>query len=168
MWLHVWVSRVTSCVGFPLVAIDFTQKKIFSPQFVTRPQVNAWSESHATSWVSYLHHKSSPCESWWPYALQKSRYFIINLSRDLTWPLDKRFMRLYAWFLFIISHHPAKFGGHRSCRRKYIFFFLFHVLSCGSMVGESCDIMGKFSLWQVTILLGLVVTGVVKEKIFCF
>ena len=130
--------------------------------------MNTWSESHATSWVSYLHHKSPPCESWWPYALQKSRYFIIDLSRDLTWPLDKRFMGLYAWFLFIISHHPAKFGGHRSCRRKYILFFLFHVLSCGNMVGESCDIMGKFSSWQVTILLGLVVTGVVEEKIFCF
>ena len=77
-------------------------------------------------------------------------------------------MRLPAWFAFIVSQHPAKFGGHRLCRRGDILFFICHLTSCDHMVGGSCNIMCELPLLQVTILPSLVVTGVVEVKIFCF
>ena len=77
-------------------------------------------------------------------------------------------MQLHVWFSFMISHHPAKFGGHRLCRRGDNLFFICHLTSWDHMVGGSCDIMGKFALLQVTILPSLVVTGIVEEEIFCF
>ena len=70
-------------------------------------------------------------------------------------------MQLHTWFPFIISHHPAKFDGHRPCRIGDI-FFICHVTSYDHMVGGSCDIMVEFPSLQVTILPRLVVTGVMK------
>ena len=131
-------------------------------------QVTTWSEGHATSWVSYPHHKSPPCQVWLPYALRKRGYYFFDLSRDLTWSHDKRVMRLHAWSPFNLSCYFAKFGGCRPCRRGNILFFICHVILCGHMVGGFCDTMGEFPLLQVTILPSLVLTGVVEEEIFCF
>ena len=92
---------------------------------------------------------------------------IFNLSYDLTCPRDKRIMLLYAWFSFIKSHHPAKFGSQRPCRRGAILFFICQVTSCDHIIGGSCDIIGEFSSLLVTILPILVVAGI-KKQIFLF
>ena len=64
--------------------------------------------------------KSPPCQVWWPYALQKRRYYVFNFSRNSR---DQGVMQSYRWFPLIISHHLANFSGHRfwQKRRYYIF-----------------------------------------------
>ena len=45
------------------------------------------------------------------------------MSSDLIWSCDQRFFYQYGWVSLILSHHPAKFGEHRHCRRGDILIF---------------------------------------------
>ena len=57
------------------------------------------------------------------------------------WPHVQMVMRLHGWIPLTLSYHPAKFGGHRSCRRGDM-FLIWHVTSHDHMVGELCDFTG--------------------------
>ena len=51
----------------------------------------------------------------------KWRYNGFSLSRDLARPCDQSVLHLYGWEPLTISHHPAKFGGHRHCGSEDMF-----------------------------------------------
>ena len=59
---------------------------------------------------------------WVSLIISQRRYFAFNLSRDLMWPRHQRVSCHYGCVYFIISHHPAMFGGHRRCAREDISF----------------------------------------------
>ena len=122
--LSPWVPNLPC-----LEVIDLAKGKILSFQFVTWLLAITWSENHLTLCLSFPHHKLPLCQIWWPPDLQKRRYFVFNLSRDLIWPRDHRVMCHYGWVSLIISLHPAKFGGNRLCAREEIFFFVCHMTS---------------------------------------
>ena len=70
-------------------------------------------------------------------------------------------MRLHANFPFVISHHPAKFGGHKPCRRGDILFFICNMTSCDNIIRSlvtllvgshctplSCQVWWSQVLWK--------------------
>ena len=69
------------------------------------------------------------------------------------------------WAPFIISLHPAKFGGHRRCVIEEVLFFFWDVHPRNFVVRESFNIMGEFPLSLVTILQSLVILGDMKVLI---
>ena len=85
---------------------DLGEEETFSFELVKWPHVITWSEGHLTLRVCSSYHKPPPCQVWWIWVLQKRRYFISILSRNLMWPRGHRVMWNYGWVLFIISHHP--------------------------------------------------------------
>ena len=42
------------------------------------------------SWLGSPNYKSPPFPIWWPYGLRKRKYYVFNLSCDLTWSCDWR------------------------------------------------------------------------------
>ena len=46
-------------------------------------------------------------------------------------------MWLYEWKLFIVCHHPYKFGGHRYCGSGGITFLIVRVVSQDDAIKES-------------------------------
>ena len=97
MWLHKGVPLTIS----PHLSRDVT-----------------WSDDHLTLWVSFHHHKSSLCQVWWSPVLGKRRYFVFNLSHDLTWALGHRVMWHYEWVSLTLSLHPVTFGDHRHVEHR--------------------------------------------------
>ena len=85
--------------------------------------VITWLEGHLTLQVSFSYHKSPPCQVWLPWVLQKRRYFVFILSRNLMWPHDQRVTWHYWWNLFIISHHPAKLVATDVVQEKIFRFY---------------------------------------------
>ena len=119
-------------------------------------------------WVSFPHQKWPLCQVWGPLALQKRRYFVFDLSRDLTWQRGQRVMWHYRWVPLNISLHPAKFGSHRPCAKEEISFFVCHVTSRNFVVRESSDFMGDFPSSLVTTLHTLVIIDLLEEVILRF
>ena len=69
---------------------------------------------------------------------------VFNLSHDLTRSPNQRLIWHYGWVSLTISHHAAKVGGHRLCRRGYILALVCHVTSCDHIDIGSSYIMGDF------------------------
>ena len=59
------------------------------------------------------------------------------------WPRGQRIM-WQGWVLLNISHHPAKFDGHRHYAREDILFFICDLTWQTHVLRESRDIMGEF------------------------
>ena len=95
--------------------------------------VITWLEGHLTLQVSFSYHKSPPCQVWLPWVLQKRRYFVFILSRNLMWPRGQWVMWHYGWILIIISHHPAKLMATDVVQEK-IFRFYFVMWLSGQRV----------------------------------
>ena len=57
---------------------------------------------------------------------------------------SQRVMWLHGWLPVIIGHHPAKFGGHRPCKRGDIMFSIWHVTSCDHVIKESRNLIFGF------------------------
>ena len=73
----------------------------------------------------FLLHKLPPWQVWWIWVLQKRRYFVSILSRNLMWPRGHRLMWNYGWVLFIISHHPHPKLLATAAVQEKIFHFYF-------------------------------------------
>ena len=65
------------------VVKDLTEGEILSFELVTWPHVITWSEGSSNMTVSFSYHKSSPCQVWWPWVLEKRRCFVFILSGNL-------------------------------------------------------------------------------------
>ena len=152
LFLSPWVTNLPS-----LILGDLVEEDILNFQSVTWPQVITWSESHMAIWVSFCHHNLPPCKVWWLKILQKGKYFVFNLSRDIRWTLGNRDMSNYGSVFPIIIHHPADIGGHRGCAREDISFLLCLLISLDYVFRDSPDIMGDFPSLYVTTLQNLVI-----------
>ena len=60
-------------------------------------------------------------------------------------------MRLHGWISLTLSYHPAKFGGHRSCRRGDM-FLIWHVTSHDTWLESFVTSLVPVSLLEEEIL----------------
>ena len=72
------------------------------------------------------------------------------------------------WLPVTISHHPAKFGGYRPCRRGYIVFLIWHVTSCDHVIKESHNLILGFFSPHISTLQRLLTIRLLEKEIFCF
>ena len=70
------------------------------------------------------------------------RWVLVLPLLFLMWPHDQVVMWLHGWIPLTLRYHPAKFGGHRSCRRGDIVFLIWHMTSHDHMVRGLCDFIG--------------------------
>ena len=68
----------------------------------------------------------------------------------------------------MISHTPAKFGGHRHCGSGDIKFLVCHVISQDHVTKGQSSIMGRICSSLVTILPSLVARATVVVELYCF
>ena len=67
------------------------------------------------------------------------------MSRDLTSPRGQRATWNHGWVSIIIRNYPAKFCGHRPCRRRYILLLIGHATSHDHVINGFCGIHGSVS-----------------------
>ena len=67
----------------------------------------------------------------------------------------------------MVSHNPAKFGGHRHCDSRDINVLVSHVILKNHMIKVSCDFMGRSLSWLVTNLPILVTISIALVEIRC-
>ena len=71
---------------------------------------------HMTSWVGTSHDEAPSCQ------LQQSQALVVKmffLSYSLARARYQRVMQLFGWETFLVSHHPAKFGGYTEWQWRY-------------------------------------------------
>ena len=89
------------------------------------------------------------------------------MSRDLPRSRYQWVKQLSGWKPLKVSHHPAKFGGHRLCGIRDIMVLVCHMISQDHKIKGLCDSMGIILSRCVTILQRMVVIGtLVVEKYF--
>ena len=91
-----------------------------------------------------------------------------SFSRDLVGPRDQKNNKLFEREPLMVSHNPAKFGGHRHCDSRDINVLVSHVILKNHIIKVSCDVMGRSLSWLVTNLPILVTISIALVEIRCF
>ena len=118
--------------------------------------------SYVLLWVEPLPLQLPPCQAWGPWALWRRRYYVLNCSRDLRRLRSKRVILLHGWLPVIISHHIAKSGGRRPCRRRDIIFTIQHVTSWDHVIRQWCNFILGFASPHVSTLQRFVAIGILE------
>ena len=75
-------------------------------------------------------------------------------------------MWLCSLLLFIVSHHPVTFGGHKSRRNEKITFFVCHVTCCVQVINRLCGFIDNIPSSEAAYLSSLIDIDVVEEEIY--
>ena len=78
----------------------------------------------------------------------RKKYSVFSLSHDLIWPGGQRNMWLHGHIHLTISHQPAKFHDHSSCKRGYVRLLVYHVTTHHHVVRGSRESIGGFHKFQ--------------------